>query len=152
MTIPQQTTFLATVKSKHMITTTAGVTKEPPRTPLGVKCERKEVPTSSSQNSTASPPKMLAQRKITDILPTPSGKSNEYSYKSDEELINQDSKTFDAYGLIDITPTKRKHHHGPGRPRKNILDTYLRTCYQPSRPGKHLYRCIGKYCNMTFSN
>jgi hypothetical protein len=158
MTIPQQTTFLPTEKSKFMITTTAGITKGPPRAPLGVKCETKEVlslPTSSNQNSTAQPPKILAQHRITDILPTPSAKSNETSYESDEfdeEPINQNSKAFDAYRLIDITPTKRNGNGPNGRPRKTILDTYLQICYQPSKPGKHLYRCIGKGCKMTFSN
>lgn len=144
MTIPQQTTFLPTVKSKHIIKTTAGVMKEPSCTP-------KEVLTSSGQSSTAPPPKKLAQCKITDILLTPSAKSNE-SDEVDEESINQDLKTFYAYCLVDITPTKRKHHHGPSQPRKTILDTYLQKCYQPSMPGKHLYHCIGKDCNITFSN
>ena len=155
MTIPQQTTFSPSEKSKHMITTT---TLHALAAPLGVKCEKKEDPTSSesNQNSTAPPQKVLAQRKITDIIPTSSAKSDEYSYESDEEPVKQDSKTFDAYRLIDIIPTgtKRKNYQGQGhgRPRKSILDTYLQTCYQLSNPGKHLYRCIGKGCNMTFSN
>jgi hypothetical protein len=156
MTIPRQTTFKfsPTVNSKLMIATTAGIKKEPPRAPAAPLGERKEASTSSSQ--TAPPPKMLAQRKITDIMPTTSksAKSDEYNYEFDDELVNQDSKAFDAYRLIDITPTgtKQKHHQGHGRPRKTILDTYLQTCYQPSDPGKHLYRCVGNGCDMTFSN
>src|SRR5882762_1944319 len=143
MTIPQQTTFLPTVKSKNTIKTTAGITKELSHAPSGVKCERKEAPMSSSQGSTVPPPGTLAECNMTGVLQTPSD-------EVDEEPIHQSSKMFDAYRLIDITPTKQKHHYGPGRPRKTILDTYLRKCYQPSMPGKHLYRCIG--CNMTFSN
>jgi hypothetical protein len=50
MTIPQQTLFLPTVKSKQMIKTTAGIMKEPSFTP-------KEVLMTSSQSSRALPPK-----------------------------------------------------------------------------------------------
>jgi hypothetical protein len=70
----------------------------------------------------------------------------------DESGTAEHEKRSNAYRLVDITSAKPKHHVAGGRPTKSTLDLFLQKCFRESQPGKHLYRCIGVGCNVTFSN
>lgn len=82
----------------------------------------------------------------------PSVQTTGNEYESDRSDTAKHENNFNAHRLVDITPAKVKHHIAAGRPKKSTLDLFLQKCFRESQPGKHLHRCVGVGCNVTFSN
>ena len=82
----------------------------------------------------------------------PSVQTTGNEYESDRSDTAEHKNNFNAHHLVDITPAKVKHHIAAGRPKKSTLDLFLQKCFRESQPGKHIHRCVGVGCNVTFSN
>jgi hypothetical protein len=163
MTVPQQTQFspavdqnlknsAKSVESKVQQTTLTSSAQAPSRrseqtngtAPLPDSDMPTKHETPSGSHTTLAP--------IPSVQTTGNGYESEKSNTDGSGTAERESK-FNAYRLVDITPAKPKHHVvAAGRPKIGTLDLFLRKCFRESQPGKHLHRCVGVGCNVTFSN
>lgn len=155
MTVPQQTQF-SPLAAVNQNSAKSVATKAKAQTTLTSSARHSEQTTTLSTPTTPSPD-LPTKHKIpshTTPIPGPSVQTNGYyeSENSDTEQSAERRNKFNAYHLVDITPAKPKHHLAPGRPKKGTLDLFLQKCFRESQPGKHLHRCIGVGCNVTFLN
>lgn len=156
MTIPQQTKFSPVVPQRN---TPKSAFKAPTQTLLassGFHTAEAQQPSTYSKKRSITPPPHLPKKrkKVSHAPPIASLQTDRYeSENSDTDQPTTPTRDkFDGYRLIDITPTKPKRLSAPGRPKKTALDIFLRKCFRESQPGKHLYRCVGEGCSITFSN
>ena len=146
MTVPQQTQFSPAVQQKHLVKSIAKA-----RVPTALTSSDYH----SERTTTPLPHLPTKHEKPSHATPISLAQTNGYeSEKSDthQSTIAEREKKFNAYRLVDIIPTKPKHCLGSGSPKKAMLDLFLQKCFRESQPGKHLHRCIGVGCNVTFSN
>lgn len=151
-TVPKQTQFLPTVhpSQKNSVKSVAKAKVQATLTSSALSHHLEE---------TITPPHLPTKHDgPSQTRPIPSKsvpQTNRYEsekYDTDRSTTTEPENNFNAYQLVDITPAKAKHHVAPGRLKKGMFDLFLQKCYWGSQPGKHLHRCIGVGCNVTFSN
>ena len=150
MTVPQQTQFKFSPAVKNLKNSAKLIAKTVVQT-------THTSPAHHSEKNTATallPPNMPTKHEKPShaAMTIPSVQTTGNGYESDRSDTAEHENKFNAYRLVDVTPAKVKHHMAAGRPKKDALDLFLQKCYRESQPGKHLHRCVGVGCNVTFSN
>ena len=157
MTVPQKTQFLPAAHQKNSVKSVAKVKVQASLTSSAPSHHLPEQ-TTTAVTALPDPPTKHEKPSHTTPIPGPSVQAkltNRYESEkgdTDGSSTAEHENEFNAYQLVDITPPKLKHQAAAGRPKKGTLNLFLQKCFQGSQPGKHLNRCIGVGCKVTFSN